>query len=111
MVRFVPIALVATAAALLGFGTQTGFEFMYRHDKLAHAVGGVLLAMSVGYAFTRWPPARVAVACAVAVVALEVIQSLLPARTASWADLMAGIGGIALGVGARHVVAWRRPIS
>jgi VanZ family protein len=104
------IAFAVVLAVLLyaGLREQPVPELFHEEDKLHHVLGFAVLAVSMRMAFPRgrlrWQlPALLALAAGI-----ELVQKLMPERTGSVWDLLAGAFGVTLGLALALLPALRR---
>lgn len=76
------------------------------HDKTQHLAAFLVLAVCAARAYPAQPPQRVFVALLGFGALIELVQTLVPGRSAEWGDLLADAAGAALALLLLH--AWRR---
>ena len=97
--KSVSVVIVLTALLLAGLSAHPLPKFIAQQDMLEHVVGFLAFALSLQVAFPRLRFLAVLAACLLVAVLIEFGQLLLPLRTASATDVLAGILGALLGGG------------
>jgi VanZ family protein len=94
------LAMLVLVVAWFAFTPSTATELFDQADKVKHVLAFGCLA---GTAALGWPagrPSGLRIACALVLYGafIEVVQSFIPGRDASWLDLAADAVGIAAGL-------------
>ena len=108
------LAVLVVVVSWFAFSPSTGSDAFEHVDKFKHVLAFGCLATVAGLA---WPVSRpthfkIALALVLYGAFIEVVQSFIPSRDASWPDLLADAVGIAAGLLLLHVVrqaGWAKP--
>ena len=101
--RYLPFILVFAIILFTGLRPDPIPEAFDQQDKLHHLLGFAALMFSLRLAFTHWRLVwTVAMSLTVAFL-IEVGQSFLPGRQASYGDMAANTLGVLLGWGCYHL--------
>ena len=103
------LALLMGVVAWFAFMPGSPFGNFSNLDKLQHVLAFLTLSAvaSLAWAPRAWHEARVALGLLLYGVLIELVQTQLPTRTASAADVVADVAGIALGLLlARQMLRW-----